>query len=216
MSILGRRARGGLVASIVWLLLATGLARAEGGGADPTDDRFGLWKKSAGVAVGYGLGFRTGAKESRRASRELGDVSLIEVVPRLGLGLTDRLGGDAWYSGNVEWIFEGALIFNTEPRFGFAGGGGATLRYNFLAPDRFVPFIDLNGGFLGMDFDLFGQADGFNFNVGCGTGFHWFANERWSLGPEVRYQHFSNAGTSHPNNGINDVLFLVGTTFHFD
>ena len=41
------------------------------------------------------------------------------------------------------------------------------------------------------------------------------APEGTSIATEVRWQHFSNAGTNHPNDGINDVLFLIGVTHFF-
>jgi hypothetical protein len=37
-----------------------------------------------------------------------------------------------------------------------------------------------------------------------------------TITPEIRYQHFSNAGLRSPNHGINDVLFLIGTSYFFD
>jgi hypothetical protein len=182
----------------------------------PSAGRFAWGKKHVALGLGYGLGFRTGSKEDRERSRELGDVSLVEIVPRLGVGVTDSLGGDAWYRGNFELLFEGALIFNSRPRFGFAVGGGSTLRYNFLAGRSLVPFIDCNLGMVYLDFDLRGQSDGFNFNVGWGSGLHWFVSEEMAITPELRYQHFSNAGIEKPNHGINDVLFLIGISYFLD
>ncbi len=185
-------------------------------GSDPASARFGRGKKHAAVSLGYGLGFRTGSKADRRMSRELGDVSLVEVIPRFGIGITDPWFGDAWYRGNFELLFEGVLAFNADPRFGVAVGGGSTLRYNFLSGRRVVPFIDGNFGVAYLDFDLNGQRDGFNLNVGGGGGLHWFHSDRVTITPEVRYQHFSNAGLRSPNHGINDVLFLIGTSYFFD
>jgi hypothetical protein len=115
----------------------------------------------------------------------------------------------------VELLVEGALLFDTEPEFGFAGGIGSTLRYNFLPWRRVVPFVDANFGLLGLDFDLSRQSDGFNFNVGAGSGSHWLVGERTTITTEVRWQHISNMNTKLPNDGINDVLFLIGFTRFF-
>jgi len=167
------------------------------------------------LLAGYGVGFRAGSEKNRRISAELGDVGIAQVIPRFGVGITDPLWGDSWIRGNVEILFEGALLFNTSPHFGFAGGVGSTLRYNFLPWRRVVPYIDANFGVLGLDFDLERQSDGFNFNVGFGTGSHWFVGERFSIVTEVRWQHISNADTSQPNDGINDVLFLIGLSYPF-
>ena len=211
------------ISLLAFLIFSAGLlacsaqqASSEETGSDPALARFGLGKKHAAVSLGYGFGFRTGPKADRRMSRELGDVSLIEVIPRFGIGVTDPWFGDAWYRGNFELLFEGTLAFNANPRFGVAVGGGSTLRYNFLSGRRVVPFIDGNFGAAYLDFDLKGQRDGFNFNVGCGGGFHWFHSDRVTITPEIRYQHFSNAGLRSPNHGINDVLFLIGTSYFFD
>jgi opacity protein-like surface antigen len=214
----GFRGIAGLVVVCCFAALAPGRALAEDS-ADagaPSAERFGWGKKHVALNLGYGLGFRTGSKQDRELSRELGDVSLIELVPRLGIGVTDTLGGDGWFRGNFEFLFEGALIFNTRPHFGYAVGGGSTLRYNFLAGRSLVPFVDCNLGIVYLDFDLAGQSDGFNFNVGWGSGLHWFVSERMALTPEVRYQHFSNAGIQKPNHGINDVLFLIGISYFLD
>jgi hypothetical protein len=203
-----------------WILALAVAALPQAAPAEPPpgrDDPAATWfvrgGKHAAFSAGYGIGFRTGSKSDREKSRELGDVSLIELVPRVAIGITDPLGGDAWYRGNVEMSLEGAVIFNTEPRFGWAAGGGSTLRYNLLYGRRLVPFLDANFGLLHLDFDLEGQSDGFNLNVGFGTGFHWFLSERTALTPAVRWQHISNAGTSSPNAGINDVLFLIGASY---
>jgi hypothetical protein len=179
----------------------------------PSAAWFARGGKQLSLSLGYGLGFRTGSEEARSRSEELGDVSLIEVVPRFGIGISNPLGGKAWYRGNFEALVEGAVVFNANPRFGYALGGASTLRYNFLIWDRFVPFLDANFGMVYTDFDLEGQSDGFNFNVGFGTGFHQFLSQHTALTPAVRYQHFSNAGLNEPNRGINDVLFLLGVSY---
>jgi hypothetical protein len=165
---------------------------------------------------GYGIGFRIGSKENRRISRELKFVRPVEFVPRLGIGVTDALGGDAWYRGNVEVLFEGALLFNTEPHYGTASGVGTTLRYNFLKGLRLVPYLDANFGVIGLDFDLKRQADGFNFNVGFGAGSHWFISDRMAVTTDVRWQHISNAETKQINGGINTILMLLGFTYFID
>lgn len=169
----------------------------------------------AGLGVGYGLAFRWGSAEDRRSSKELAGVDLVNVIPRLGLGLTDPMGTDAWYRGNIELLFEGALLVNTGPTKGIGGGAGSTLRYNFLRGERFIPFLDANFGVVGLDMDLERQADGFAFNVGFGAGAHWFVAPRTSLSGEFRWQHISNAKTHMPNDGINTALFVVGVTHYF-
>jgi hypothetical protein len=183
---------------------------------EPSADVFRRGGMHAALMVGYGHGFRAGSRSDRRLSRELGKVRIVQAIPRFGIGVTGPLGGDAWYRGNIEWLFEGAFLYNTEPRSGWAAGAGSTLRYNFLTHARLVPFLDANFGLIGLDFDLPGQSDGLNFNVGFGIGAHWFVRSDVSLTTELRWQHISNAGINRPNFGVNDMLLLIGVSRFFD
>jgi len=196
--------------------MGAGVAVAENDGSAAANQNFRKGSKQVALVAGYGVGFRMGSRANRRISRELADVDLVNIVPRIGFGVTDPIGGDWWFRGNVEMLVEGALLINTGPTSGFAGGAGTTLRYNFLRNERLIPFIDANLGILGTDFDLDRQANGFNFNVGGGVGTHWFVTNRTALTFEARWQHISNAGTKQENDGINNALFLVGVSFFYD
>lgn len=196
--------------------LATALAFALPAAAEDSASGSALFRKGSkhvALVAGYGVGFRFA---NPSFNKELRDVGMINVIPRVGFGISDPVGVDSWYHGNVEILLEGAFLWNTSPHSGFGGGGGTTLRYNFLSWDRFVPYIDANGGLIGMDFELENQSDGFNFNVGAGAGAHWFLTDRTAFTTEVRWQHISNARTKLPNNGINDVLFLGGFSYFWD
>ena len=46
-----------------------------------------------------------------------------------------------------------------------------------------------------------------------GTGAHWFVSDRTAISTEVRWQHISNMNIETPNDGINDVLFLLGVSY---
>jgi hypothetical protein len=196
---------------VLFLVVAGPVLAESPGPSDPASAHFGLGKKRLGLSVGYGLGVSTSAE-----SAELRDVSLAELIPRFGIGVADFGGAEDWYRGTLELMVDGALAFNTDPRFGYAVGAGLTLRYNLLPGRRVVPFVDGSFGVVHLDFDLEGQSDGVNFNSGAGAGLHWFVAERWSLSPEIRWQHYSNAGLRSPNQGINSVLFLLGTSYFFD
>jgi hypothetical protein len=162
---------------------------------------------------GYGYGFRFGSEEDREFSAELGEVRIWELIPRIGISATDPLFDDSWYRGNIEFLLEGAFLWNTEPTSGFAAGMGTTLRYNFLSSERVVPFVDANFGIVDLNFDLDLQSDGFNFNVGFGAGAHWFVSPNTAISTELRWQHISNNDTQIPNNGINAALFLLGVSY---
>ena len=179
----------------------------------------GLFQKGSmqfGALAGYGVGFRMGSKEDREISRELAGVRLLEFIPRFGIGLTGQLGGDAWYRGSFETLYEGALFHNTAQNGGYGIGLGTTLRYNFAVAGKDKPFIDANFGVISLNLDLERQSDGFNFNVGFGGGAHWFVSDQMAVTTELRWQHISNAKTELPNDGINAALFLLGVSYFFD
>lgn len=168
-------------------------------------DRFGLGKQEIGLAVGYGFGIRT-----KDTKGELDDVRYIYLAPRWGIGISDPMGGAAWYRGNFELLGEGAVLFNREPKNGFAGGITALVRYNFLPGGKFIPFVEGGAGILDLDFDLEGRSDGFNFSPQAGLGFHYFVSQRTAFTGEWRWHHISNADIEKPNRGINSSLFLIG------
>ena len=140
------------------------------------------------------------------------DLQFLYLAPRWGIGLSDPIGGNSWYRGNFELILEGTFLYSFEPKSGIAGGLTPLIRYNFLAGDRLVPFAQLGAGILVLDFDLRRQADGFNFTLQSGLGFHYFLSERTALTGEWRYHHISNAGINRPNIGINGSVVLFGVT----
>lgn len=177
-----------------------------GAASDSPTDLFGYGKQEIGLAVGHGLAIPIGGTDND----ELRDVQFIYVAPRWGIGISDPMGGDAWYRGNFELVGEGALLFNYEPKEGFAGGLTAMFRYNFLPGGSFIPFVSLGAGIIFLDIDLENQADGFNFTPQGGFGFHYFVSERTAITGEWRFHHISNAGIHDDNDGINDSLFLVG------
>lgn len=171
---------------------------------------FGFGRQEIGIAVGHGLGIPIG-----KGNEELEDVQFIYVAPRWGIGISDPMGGDAWYRGNFELLGEGALLFNFEPKDGFAGGITAMLRYNFLSGGNFIPFVEAGAGILFLDIDLENQADGLNFTPQGGVGFHYFVSEWTAVTGEWRLHHISNGDINGPNKAINDSLFLIGISTFF-
>jgi hypothetical protein len=55
----------------------------------------------------------------------------------------------------------------------------------------------------------------FEFNDHAGTGTHWFLKDNVALTVEARYVHWSCAGLSKPNLGLNGVTGMLGLTFLF-
>ena len=176
---------------------------------EETNDLFGYGKQEWSIAAGYGFG--VGLMGSNDGN--LKELRYATVIPRWGIGLGDPLAVSSWYKGNFDLLVEVPLLFAYHPEHGFAGGGTLMLRYNFLQLARVVPFIEAGAGVVGTDFDLKGQSDGFNFSLQGGLGFHFFVLPQVALTAESRFHHISNAGLRQPNSGINDCVFLIGTSF---
>jgi opacity protein-like surface antigen len=172
---------------------------------------FGYGKKEFAITAGYGFTIPVGGRTD-----DMEDLEYVFVAPRFGIGISDPLGGDAWYRGNFELLVEAPLLFAFEPRSGKAGGGSLLLRYNFLPEGKFIPFIESGAGVMIIDFDLEGQSDGFNFSLQGGLGFHYFFQEQTALTGGWRWLHISNAGISLPNQGIDSNVFLVGVSFFLE
>src|SRR3989304_5678085 len=151
-----------LATVVVALLLPRAVSGADPGLRSPTQQEragpqsparlFRLGAQEIGIAAGYGFALRlvgeTGGDEPLR------DVQYIYVTPRWGIGISDPMGGDAWYRGNVELLAEGAFLLNVEPKDGFAGGITAMFRYNFLPQGALIPFVEAGGGGLLLGFGL--------------------------------------------------------------
>jgi lipid A 3-O-deacylase len=165
-------------------------------------------RQSIGIAAGHGVALPVGGS----ASGELRDVQFLYFAPRWSVGLSDPMGAGTWYRGNFELVLEGTFLYGFEPRSGIAGGFTPLFRYNFLAGDRWVPFIQAGAGVLALDFDVRRQADGINFTPQAGVGLHYFLSERTALTGEWRYLHISNASIHRNNSGINSSVVLVGLT----
>jgi hypothetical protein len=170
---------------------------------------FASGRQSVAIIGGYGHALPIGATDSRG----LRDLELLYLAPRWGIGLSDPLGGNRWYRGNFELVLEASFLYSFEPKDGIAGGFTPLIRYNFLAGDHWVPFVQIGAGLLALDFDLRNQSDGFNFSLHAGLGVHYFLSERTALTGELRLHHISNTGIHERNDGINTGLIHFGLTF---
>lgn len=189
-------------------------AREEAAGATSPRDLFKLGTQEIGIAAGYGSAIDRFLflPIGETSTEELQAVKYVYVAPRWGIGISDPLGGDAWYRGNFELLAEGAFYIPFEPQGGFGGGISAIFRYNFLPEGRLIPFVEAGPGILITDFGLEDRADGFTFSFQTGLGFHFFLSERTAFTAEVRFDHISNAGIADPNRGLNSGLVLIGVT----
>ena len=198
------------VLALLWLPAELFLNNRTASAAEPAADAtlFGFGRQSVGIAGGHGLALPVGGT----SSDELRDLQFLYLAPRWGVGLSDPMGGTSWYRGNFDLVLEGSFLYSLEPKNGIAGGLTPLIRYNFLAGNRVIPFVQIGGGILALDFDLRRQADGVNFTPQAGLGFHYFLSEATALTGEWRYHHISNAGIHSNNAGINSSVVLFGIT----
>ena len=135
---------------------------------------------------------------------------LITTGIRGGRIMTERLGGERWYAGNLECyglLFSG---YEISPDNGYLMGLNPGLRYYVDTDTRWVPYIDVNAGISLSDIgepDLGGK---FQFNEQIGLGLLCRIRERLTLNVGYRFLHVSNAGIQEPNNGINGHMVVFG------
>jgi len=174
--------------------------------------RFGEGCFNLGFHAGYGIPFHFDD-----ANTQVEDSFIVALIPRGAVGLTGPPSGDQWFRGNLELGLEGHFLIQTEPHSGWAWGASLLLRYNFLANDRFVPFVEVGGGLIDLDFDMDPpRADGVNFVLQGSVGVHWLVSKRTAITAQWRYHHISNGRVNEPNVSLDHSLFLIGTTFFLD
>jgi opacity protein-like surface antigen len=175
-------------------------------------EHFGYGKTYVGLQTGWGKAFSLGIAgqgDGRNAE-------YLAILPQLGIGLTDVLGEDSWYRGNLDAVFQGEFLAAYEPNSGYSAGFSFLLRYNLLFSQQWAPYFELGGGVGTLDFDLRDQDDGLIFYPQAGVGMHYFLTDKMSLDLGWRFHHMSNANTTLPNNSINASLLLFGFSWYFD
>jgi hypothetical protein len=189
-------------ALLVLCVLAMGVPAHALADAPAAFRRGGMW---IGLSSGYAHSFRTG-------SDDVANVEYVPIYPRFGLSL-GPLGGSSWYRGAVDCMFEPTFLVQVEPHDGFAGGAAIGARYNALALDPLVPFVEIGAGIVDMNLDLEELSDGVGFPLYAGVGAHLFLTDHLAITPQWRFHHLSNGGTGRSNRSLNDSVALVGLTF---
>jgi len=148
---------------------------------------------------------------------DLPDFDFWQTNLRICRVLTDLLKQKGILRGNIEGIMEftSSSIIKGEGSFIF--GLGPIIRYNFLRPRwKIVPYFQFGGGVCYTDAYYYeGIGQGFNFTLQLGTGFRYFIGKRYSIDFEIRYNHISNAGMDHRNDGVNAIGATVGLSYFF-
>ena len=178
----------------------------------------GIWKN------GVGEGFRSSAQSiSLSAGATYGlaafgsvqahDLALISLT--YGHMLSDLWGEGYWCRGNWEIrleVFTGAQF---SPSIEWLAGLTPHLRYNFATGSRFVPFIDGGTGVTGTGIGPPDLSGTFEFNLQACVGMQWFVKDDLAVTLEAHYTHWSCAGISHPNRGLNGVTGMLGLSCYF-
>jgi len=173
---------------------------------------------------GIGEGFRSGAQSitvsagatygiAAFGGLEAHDLALVSFT--YGHMLGPVLAEGHWYRGNPEFrleLFTGAQF---SPSTDWFVGLTPHLRYNFATGTHWIPFVDIGAGVTATGIGPPDLSGTFEFNLQGGLGVQWFVKENISLSLEARYVHWSCAGITHPNLGLNGVTGMLGLTFFF-
>jgi opacity protein-like surface antigen len=198
----------GVLIGLGLLLFDPARSRAD---ADEDPDFFVLGAQQIGFSTGYGHGVSVttaGAYEGNR-------VSELVLVGHWQIDVTRSPITPAWYKGVLALRIEPSLLVNFRPSSGVAGGVAAMLRYQWTRWGSTIPYFEAGAGIIGLDFDLYEQADGLAFNPTAGVGVVQHLGEHWAVDLEVRFQHVSNAYTQYPNGGFDTFQYLAGIAYRF-
>ena len=161
----------------------------------------------AGFSVGGGFG------KAAFGSWKAHDLSLGSI--NAGYILTDVVGRDHFYQGNLEVL--GELFSGAEfhPHTRYLTGFTPLVRYNIATGTRWVPFLTCGAGLTLTDIGHPDLSGTFQFDPQGGAGTHYFFRENVAFTTEWRWLHLSNAGISEPNHGVNTQMFMAGITWFF-
>jgi lipid A 3-O-deacylase PagL len=159
-----------------------------GGEALPGEDA--AWS----LMAGYGV--------SVHVTRGRTDEQLLAVLPQYSI----RLGE------HFDYLVEGHLAKYFSPNGYAAGLVPLSARYVFSRSNAAV-YLGLGAGFCWTDLKVEEINRRFNFILEGGPGIRWNVSggRAWTI--DLRWLHYSNAGTVLPNLGLNSVVALGGWTF---
>jgi hypothetical protein len=175
-------------------------------------------------SAGVGEGFRRGAQDLNVSGGAGFGVKLFGgnqihdwwlTAAQFGYVLSDVVGKDHFYRGNFELLGQlfGGEQYN--PDRAYLVGLSPMLRYDFATGTRVVPFFDVSAGVTATDIRNGDLSSTFEFNLQAGVGAHVFLTDCFALTGQCRLIHISDADITSPNNGVNNVTFLLGATWFF-
>jgi len=177
-----------------------------------------IWESGVGEGFHHGVqsfSVNAGATYGIAAFGSVQAHDLAMVSFTYGHMLSHVLAEDHWYRGNFEFrleLFTGAQF---SPETDWFVGLTPHLRYNLATGTRFIPFADVGAGVTATGIGPPDLSGTFEFNLQGGGGIHWFLKDNLALTLEARYVHWSCAGITKPNVGLNGVTGMLGVTFFF-
>ncbi len=147
--------------------------------------------QEVGISTGFGWSF-----ESDRT------VNTVPLALYWGYVFSDP-AKDGALRGCWEVLVEGSFNYLFHHQRKYAVGLTGLLRYNVLASQSVVPYLQAGMGVLHSNLKMDDFPPDFNFAPQAGVGFQWFLCPASALGIEYRVQHFSNAGLYKHNTGLN-------------
>jgi Lipid A 3-O-deacylase (PagL) len=127
---------------------------------------------------------------------------LLMVQPQLGYHMGKRF----------EWLIEGHFAAYFHPDGCAAGLVPVSARY-FFGTGKVAPYFGLGAGFGWTNLDVIEIDRRFNFILQGGFGVRGTPRKGRAWMAELRWLHYSNAGTELPNLGFNSVVLLGGWRF---
>jgi len=181
-------------------------------------ERKSIWENGVGEdfrshTESFGLSAGVNFGMAKLGSLQAHDLALVSLSYGLMLGPVQ--GEGRWYRGN--WELRGELFSGAEfsPDTEWLVGLTPHLRYSFATGTRWIPFVDGGAGVTATGIGPPDLSNIFEFNLQAGVGMNWFMKDNVALTVEARYVHWSCAGISDPNRGLNGVTAMVGWTFFF-
>ncbi len=139
------------------------------------------------------------------------------IMPSWMMTITDPVGGNSWYRGQVSIGAEMVYIQFQEPVLTHGIGFTPKIKYSFVALPHFRPYVEFAGGPFWTDLGdrVPEESTQFNFVLTAGGGFSYFVTRQAAINVGYRFHHISNAGTHYPNLGLNSSMPFGGFSFYF-
>ena len=164
--------------------------------------------KSSGVylnEIGVGSGYAWGRFNSGPVH-----LALYPAFVRIGFNMNSLVGMDGSQS-TVQLVLEPFVNSITVPEAGVETGCSIGLRYLHPLSVSIAIFTEASFAPMFLSIKSASQGEpGFNFLDQFGAGLQCKVSKRTAIFAGYRFRHLSNAGLSHPNDGINYSAFEAG------